>query len=229
MLGLVSLEPLSALPERIRYGIHDSMFSVDPKSIYQNTPLQQGNCHAANDPTRRDPRGCGHCVGFGCKHLLLMQPTVNIAPKISGSDIYHRAQTMDEWAGTSYQGTSVRAGLKALQSMGYIGTYVWTSSVYTVAQWLLSGRGPVIVGTSWYQQMFSPWSYGGFLVPAGSYAGGHCWVLDEVDQTTRIFGMTNSWNGWNSTGRAKIRWNDLQMLFNQRPNAAASATEFLRP
>lgn len=229
MTDVVDLPDLDALPMFRYYGMYDSGDSVDPRSIIQNTPLDQGHCHAENDRTHADPLGCGHCVGYAMKHVLLAYPIVNRAPTLSGSDIYFRAQRLDEWSGMNYQGTSLRAGLKALQSYGYAGTYVFTGSTETVAQWLLSNRGPVTVATNWYQQMFYPKDHNNFLVPTGSLAGGHCWLIDGVNRDTRVFRMINSWGRyWGVNGRSWIRWNDLQSLFDKGPNPAASVVEFLK-
>jgi hypothetical protein len=229
LMSALHLPRLEALPAYRYYGVYDSGDALDTRSIIMNTPLDQSHCHARNDRLHPDPLGCGHCVGYGMKHLLLCYPVVNKGAAYSGSDIYHRAQAIDEWAGTNYQGTSVRAGLKALVALGYVGAYVWTSSADVVAQWLLSGRGPVVVGTSWFFRMFDPTSNGGYLVPTGSNVGGHCWVIDGVNQQTRVFRMLNSWGRyWGVNGRANIRWSDLQKLLSERPNAAASATEWLK-
>ena len=226
MAETVDLAPLEILPTYRYYGIHDAN---DGNPTIADTPLNQSRCHAYQDRAKPDPLGCGHCVGYAAKHYLLCYPTVNRALHLSGSDIYHEAQRVDEWGGTQYQGTSVRAGLKVLQTKGFISSYVWTSSVETVAQWILSGRGPVLVGTSWYAGMDYPSMSNGYRVqPTGHNRGGHAYLIDGVNQSTRKARILNSWGNWGQRGRAWITWPDLQKLFDERPNAAASPVEVYR-
>ncbi len=224
MADAVPLPDLSTLPAYRFYGCYDSR-TGDQR--YLNTPLNQMLSHAKDNPAVRDPLGNGHCVGYSMKHLLLCYPVVNKAPTLSGSDIYHLAQTMDSWAGTDYNGTSVRAGLKALQSLGFINAYVWSSSAETVAQWLLSGRGPVCIGSSWFTGMDFPSKSNGYTItPTGKDRGGHAWILDGVNQASKRFRLLNSWGtGFGQNGRAWISFDDLQTLMDERPNAAASPVE----
>jgi hypothetical protein len=227
MADAVPLPPLTALPTYRYYGVYGSLTG---DTRYTNTPLSQMLAHAKGNPNARDPLGNGHCVGYSMKHLLLCHPIVNKAPTLSGSDIYHLAQTMDEWDGTAYQGTSVRAGLKALQSLGFIGGYLWTSSPATVAQWLLSGRGPVCIGSSWYGGMDFPNKASGYrIAPTGTNRGGHAYIIDGVNQALRRFRILNSWGPtWGQNGRAFLTWDDLQFLMSERANAAASPVEYVR-
>lgn len=220
---------LTAPPPYLYYDVYDGGLAKDARSIYQNTPLNQSNCHSKTSRTAKDPLGCGHCVGYANKHLLLVRrPVLNVAPTLSGSDVYHLAQTLDEWSGTNYQGTSVRAGLKALQKLGYGGEYVWTSDVMVVANWLLSGRGPVIVGTDWHTGMFTP-SASGFIRPTGSVVGGHCYLFDGCNAVEKKLRILNSWGAyWGTNGRAWITFADAQTLMGRRPNAAASFTEWAK-
>ena len=223
MEASVSLPDLTELPAYKYYGRYDSN-DGDPR--YTDTPLNQTYAHARDNPAIKDPLGNGHCVGYSIKHLLLCYPVVNIAPKLSGSDIYHLAQMLDEWPGNNYQGTSVRAGLKALKSLGFIDTYVWTSQAETVAQWLLSGRGPVAIGSDWLTGMDRPTKANGYTItPTGNKRGGHAYLIDGISQRTRRFRVLNSWGTWGLNGRAYIGWDDLQTLMSERSNAAASPLE----
>lgn len=56
----------------------------------------------------------GKCVGFGTARALSLVDRRKFDPHI----IYHRAQEIDEWPGTDYSGTSVRAAVDVVRSEG---------------------------------------------------------------------------------------------------------------
>ena len=59
-----------------------------------------------------------YCVGYAWRQFLTSSP-IRTKDGQSADIIYHTAQTMDEWPGTNYDGTSVRGGAKAVhQSRG---------------------------------------------------------------------------------------------------------------
>jgi hypothetical protein len=144
-------------------------------------------------------------------------------PKAPGSgfihrpqDVYHDAQQVDEWPGDNYAGTSVRAGAKILQRLGVIQDYRWAFTVANVANAILY-VGPVVVGTRWYDGMFSPDSRG-FIKPTGSVAGGHAYVLNGVNTTWDggFFRIKNSWGrNWGENGYARIRFDHFSDLMTQ--------------
>ena len=69
----------------------------------------------------------------------------------------------------------------------------------------INNNGPVVVGTAWTDDMFSPDS-NGLVKPTGAVAGGHCYLmLEEVDaDDTYVF--QNSWGAsWGHNGRFKMK------------------------
>lgn len=56
----------------------------------------------------------GACVGFGCSRAMSLLNRV----RYDGFWLYHEAQRNDDWPGEDYDGTSVRAGLEVLRTMG---------------------------------------------------------------------------------------------------------------
>lgn len=199
----------------------------DPFRRIAYTPLNQNNCHAEADRGRKDPLGCGHCVGFGSKHLLLCRPITNVALALTGSDVYHRAQELDEWAGEAYQGTSARAGMKVLQEKGFISNYVWTNREDVVKTWIRT-IGPVGVSFNWREQMFWPkYADGWTLRLGGPVVGGHFLVADGYDAATDRYRLLNSWGMWGTNGRAYLRAADMRTLLAERPTSAVSPTELL--
>jgi hypothetical protein len=171
-----------------------------------------------------DQGATGTCVGHGWAHWVEDSP---ITPEgtIDPFGIYRDACLIDEWADNDDQdldwGTSVRAGAKVLVSRGVCSGYLWAEDLQTVIDALLS-KGPVVVGTAWYDSMFQTRSvkdaagtYRQTLVisPDAEIAGGHCYVLNGVDTDARVFRMKQSWGrSWGANGRASIRFGTMARL-----------------
>src|SRR5688500_1057672 len=67
------------------------------------------------------------CVAYSRVHWLADGPVVHPGPHpiIDPHWLYVEAQKIDEWPGEDYDGTSVRAGAKIAQQLGYIEEYRW--------------------------------------------------------------------------------------------------------
>lgn len=171
-----------------------------------------------------------HCVGFAWAHLLEDAPVARPGPVPfhDPSDIYRQAQIVDEWPGEGYDGTSVRAGAKVLQSLGYLSSYQWAFDLETVVGALLT-KGPVVVGTSWHDSMFNTvrrkdaqGRYRQFLhiEPGSPVVGGHAWVLNGVNTAARICRMKQSWGRhWGAYGRAAVSFDTLRQLIEDAGEA----------
>jgi hypothetical protein len=161
-----------------------------------------------------------HCVGYACKQWKQIAPVTNKGG-LSATQIYFRAQDIDEWPGNNYAGTSVRAGFKALQEEGIVEEYVWAQSVQDITDWLLL-KGPVIVGTNWYSDMFIP-NLKGYVQPTGGQVGGHAYLLAGYNSKTRAIRIVNSWGrGWGQQGRAWIHENDMANLLADHGEAVGA-------
>lgn len=162
-----------------------------------------------------------HCVGFAWRQWLssaLLKTKTGPSPTF----IYSEAQKIDEWPGENYAGTSVRAGAKILQSIGHVDNYFWAWDATTIKNWILGGNGTVVVGTLWYEDMFSP-DKQGFLKPSGPDVGGHAYLLVGFSQDRNAFRMINSWGrAWGDSGRAWISFNDMQLLISQDGEACTA-------
>lgn len=160
-----------------------------------------------------------HCVGYSAAQFCYTSPirTRGVDP----TTIYRRAQLLDEWEGTSYDGTSVRAGLKVLQEQGRIERYLWAYSAATVARWLLT-TGSVMLGTLWSSGMTNPDKHG-IAHPTGSLQGGHAFLCIGVNLHTGLFRCVNSWSErWGQRGRFWLLGEDLELLLDQHGEAAAA-------
>lgn len=165
-----------------------------------------------------------YCVGYAWRQWLssaLLK--TKTGPK--AEDIYHEAQKIDEWPGEDYAGTSVRAGVKYLKSVGHISTYLWAYNVETIQSWILSGQGTVVVGTMWYNGMFTP-DENGYIHPTGPEAGGHAYLLAGYSRDRDAFRVVNSWGrAWGQSGRAWISSADMATLIAQDGEAAAAVEQ----
>jgi hypothetical protein len=157
------------------------------------------------------------CVGYAWAHWLEDGPVPQsgIGPIIPPKVIYENAQRVDEWAGENYDGTSVRGGVKYLQSVGKVSSYYWGFNLTTLINSVLN-LGPVVVGTNWYNGMFYP-NRNGLIKISGRIAGGHAYVINGVNTVTKLFRIKNSWGqSWGQSGHAYISFTDMQRLIRER-------------
>ena len=172
-----------------------------------------------------DQGSTSSCVGHAWRQWLssaLMRTKSGPDP----FDIYYQAQRHDEWPGEDYDGTSVRAGAKVLQTAGHISTYVWAFDAATMRRWLLNNKGTVVVGTWWFEKMFVP-DGKGYLDPSGTPVGGHAYLVVGFSQPKNAFRIVNSWGSdWGQNGRAWVRYNDMDFLV-QEGGEACTAVEKL--
>jgi hypothetical protein len=170
----------------------------------------------------------GICVGAGSCHELAARPAEvqGLTVKYAEEQVYWEAQKIDEWDGGAYpgarpfmEGTSVLAGLKILKRLGWMEEYRWAFGIDD----LILGvgyNGPAIVGTLWYNGMFTP-DTAGQVKPTGRVVGGHCWVVDQVIPKHEMFGALNSWGkNWGKGGRFYISFADMDKLLKEDGEAA---------
>jgi hypothetical protein len=121
-----------------------------------------------------------------------------------------------KWEGTDYDGTSVRASAKVLQSRGLISEYRWAWSADEVAAALLE-VGPVVVGTNWYSSMFRVGEDRMLRIePTASVAGGHAYALTGVNLSRGWVRVKNSWGrGWAYNGHARMALETLDRLIGE--------------
>lgn len=157
------------------------------------------------------------CVEYAWHHWVQAAPIkpVGRGPYWDIGSVYREAQKVDEWEGENYDGTSVRAGAKVLQQLGYIESYHWAWDIDTLVNAVLT-TGPVVVGTIWYEGMFYPDPKTGTVQPTGRMAGGHAYLLTGVNTKTGRFRFKNSWSkNWGKTGRFWMDIEKFEPLLNQ--------------
>jgi len=155
------------------------------------------------------------CVGFAWVHWLEAVPHRQFLNPIG---VYNLCKHFDEWEGTNYDGTSVRAGAKVLRELGFLKTFAFFEIAEEVAQFV-SNNGPVVVGVNLYRGMLQP-NEKGQMTLKGKRLGGHAMLVDGVKPGwVRI---KNSWSRkWAKRGRAWLSFKDLQRLLDEDGEACS--------
>ena len=166
------------------------------------------------------------CVAYSWLALLLAGPVRNKKlPDVNW--LYDECQANDEWPGSSYDGTSVRAGAKVLQREGYLSEYIWAYDSDTVARWVLE-HGPVVLGTDWLSGMDQA-DADGFIHAEGMNMGGHAYLATGVnlakvcpDGSRGALRIVNSWGTeYGQGGMVWLSLADAGRLIAQWGEAAA--------
>ena len=209
-------------PRLGRHVNHDSMSRLFPYRAKQRT--LRSVLHEAHMPIL-DQGSLGSCTGHagvGCLGRGGFFTTVNDADRYQLDSagavaLYSRATQIDPFAGeypptdTGSDGLSVA---KALHEVGEIAGYLWTFTLKDALDALQDQ--PLITGTVWRSDMFSP-DPGGVVKPAGSVVGGHEYVADEYQAERGLVGFTNSWGlGWGARGRFYMAAEDWGTLLDQQ-------------
>lgn len=170
---------------------------------------------------RGDQGWTSQCVAYAWSHFYTGSPITHTAPPIPPESLYERAQDVDEWAGTDYDGTSVRAGAKIMVAEGVIPAYGWAWDAATVAAHVLT-KGPMVVGINWYEAMFDP-DEDGWIDVEGEVAGGHALLVDGVNTNLSKVRMLNSWGrDWGRDGRCWISMPDFDRLLHENGEACTA-------
>lgn len=161
----------------------------------------------------------GACVGFGYTHELIARPkAIKKLDYEAAMSIYHTAQTLDPWPGENYSGTSMLAGIKAVQQLypTLITEYRWCFDFKDLVV-TLGYKGPVVMGINWYTGMFTPDRKTGILSVTGSKAGGHCILAMGVDVKKKLIKIHNSWGPkWGINGEAYFTFADMKRIMAER-------------
>ena len=169
----------------------------------------------------------GACVGFAIAHELAATPVevLGLTFDYIVKSIYHEAQKTDPWPGGSYpgaipkyEGTSVLAGVKIAQGLGYFNSYRWAFGLNDLLLGL-SSAGPAVLGIKWYSNMTNP-DVNGFIKPTGQLQGGHAILARGVNWNDKYVILHNSWGRqWGKDGTCYITFDDLDKLLKDNGEA----------
>ena len=154
----------------------------------------------------------GSCVGHGVAHELIADPMEALwVDHDYARHIYLEAQKIDEWPGEGYEGTSVLAGMKYANGVGWYESFYWALT-HLETQLGIGYEGPGVAGTNWYSGMMEPNSRG-FIYPTGDNLGGHCYLFVGVNVEDEYFTIHNSWGSeWGINGQAYISFDNYEIL-----------------
>jgi hypothetical protein len=166
-----------------------------------------------------------HCVAFAWKQYLQCSP-LRQGAFLHPDFVYELAQERDDWPGQEYDGTSVRAGAKVLQRIGFIESYRWATSANDVRNWLIN-RGPVVLGSNWYECMSNPDKKGILdFSKKGENYGGHAYICIGWDEKKKLFKFANSWSTeWGVKGCFYMKSEDFEHVLKKEDGEACAAVE----
>ena len=212
------------LGRHVRHDSRSLRFRVDAEEIASLSSV----AHETHIPTL-DQGQLGSCTGNASTKaigtgILWTEPVQHVLSETDeGLDekyavaVYSAATRLDNYSGTYPPTDTGSDGLsvaKVLQSAGLISGYQWATSLEALLTAL--ARQPVIVGTEWTGDMFSP-SSDGQLHITGSVEGGHEYCLDELDVDNKRVWIHNSWGEtWGLNGRAWLTWDDMEELLHRQ-------------
>lgn len=139
-------------------------------------------------------------------------------------ELYHEASEDDEVDGEYPPDDTGSTGLgimRALKAAGLIRRYEWATTLRGVA--VLMQRGPICIGTPWFQGWFEPDGQG--FIDSGEWgdvAGGHeiygarllSW--DDGDPSQSVIEFENSWDtSWGVNGCGRMRLSTYEQLKDQ--------------
>lgn len=180
------------------------------------------------------------CVGHGWRAFMDGAPLMTtLGP--TPFEIYDGATQRDPWPDNDHDayrqsGTSVRAGAQELQARGHIANYLWAFNLQQVREWVLTGRGGVVLGVNWYRYMSDP-DVDGIIRIGGRIDGGHCLYLFGMDEKSGMALLQNSWGedwgGWRHPkskvqvykGCARIPYEDLERLLRENGEACTAVEQ----
>lgn len=162
------------------------------------------------------------CVGGCWANYGNTDPVNDHWPADEFATIYAICKQID---GDNQDGSSTRSGAKALQQLGRIQNYAFTTSVDTITAWLQSGKGPLCTGTDWTSDAFAV-DDRNFLHFAGTVVGGHEWLIVGVRVDLHAYVGCTSWGpfGANRDGRFLVDIDEYAALL-ARQGDCCSAVE----
>ena len=165
----------------------------------------------------------GACVGFSWSHELAARPKVitGMTNQFAREQVYWAAQALDEWPGGAYpgadpqyEGTSVLAGAKTVQNLGYVNEYRWAFGLDDLRM-ALGYKGPAVLGINWYTGMFTP-DAEGRVRPTGTIAGGHAILAFSNSESKGQIRLWNSWGSdWGINGNCWLSYEDMDKLLDE--------------
>jgi hypothetical protein len=187
--------------------------AISAKEWSMGTILDQGNTP--------------HCVGFAWAGWGICEPIIDAFTNADGNRIYYEAKVIDGEPNQE-DGSTTLSGVKAMQQDARLKNYAFATTLDDIVTWVLA-QGPVVVGTNWYEQMFTP-DATGLVTIGGTVAGGHEHLIVGVDKNAQRFKHANSWGtSWSVGGFFYLSFTDEQRLQNENGDACTAVELPLGP
>lgn len=175
-----------------------------------------------------DQGALGSCTGNATAQLVNTDPFAASRPKgflseAAAVDIYSLATKLDGIPHNTYPptdgGSSGLGAAKAGVRLGYFSGYRHTFSFDAFCGALQ--LSPLIVGTNWYSDQFTP-DKQGFVWPHGTLDGGHEYLALGISYETQVLTFLNSWGeGWGRAGRFYMTFKAFAALLADQGDATA--------
>jgi hypothetical protein len=171
-----------------------------------------------------DQGNLGSCTGNAAAQALNSAPLHKprrIFRETDAVSFYSEATRLDPYPGEyppTDTGASGLAVAKALKNRGLITGYTHAFGLDHALGALQNG--PLLVGTEWTQDMFTPDS-AGYVHPTGATAGGHEYLLLADDGKNKLT-FLNSWSAsWGIKGFFHMTYADFATLLDNQGDVTA--------
>lgn len=193
------------------YDVKSRLFQA-AQPVYGAKPINQvWGCDAFLDQGKE-----GACAAFAASHALYAEPIHTSTNNQFAFDLYEIAKRHDSIPGEDYSGTTLLGVAKALmKELKLISGFTWCFGLRDLIM-TVGYRGPVIVGTNWYEDMSKP-SIDGLVKPTGQLVGGHGYMIQGINVDYQYAIIHNSWgiDKWGKGGIGYILFKDLKILLSQ--------------
>lgn len=192
-----------------------SFFAVIPGPPTPPSPPPAPAAILWSDPVVLDQGNYGTCVGNGWAGWGDSAPIQDRFNETDARAIYYEATVFDgspdnpDAPGGGQQGSTVRSGAKAMRARGKCAAFAFLTVVEARDK---IQQQPLVFGTDWTENMFSP-DAAGFVTSGGQVAGGHCYLAIGYDPLVDVWSFQNSWGlSWGVGGRFKMRGSTVSAL-----------------